>query len=235
MAKKKDFDDLPFLKAHKEREVYEKKILKYAERVKRKLDKDKLGSLYKSIFLAKIAKENTEMDHLTMKWMLDHYMGEYIKEAIPVMNKIHARLIENGYGNRNKYDYFNDCEAFYMAKDRPVFVLGKHYGPKYLVMFNEPERIGGNIFVRHIWNRTRKDCIGTVDHATLSYYKKIDFKPRFIDSPRLYGDCRDYGHVLTYEGWLGNPKCDNVHWDIHNHTAFIFELYSLSKQLFEVD
>jgi len=212
---------------------YERKILKYAERVKRKLEEDSLSSVYKAIFLSKIAKEDLEMNHLTMHWMLDHYMGEYIKDAIPVIKKIHAKLVECGYNGRNKYDYFNDCEAFYELTDRPVLVIGKHYGVRYLIMHDEAGDMGNTLFVRHIWKRTRKDCIGTIDRATLSYYKNIDFKPRFIDEPRLYGDCRDYGHVLTYGDWCHNPKCDNVHWNLHDHTSFIFELYSLNKQLFE--
>jgi hypothetical protein len=202
-------------------------------------------------FLARICQDIDQRfglgSQLGLEWMLDHYMAlEFERQAYPWVKEIHQYLVDNGHHARNKLEYFNDCEAFYIDPERVVLVCGSYYhlDPRYLVI-DEPgvELVGGidqwhSFYVRQIWQRTKLNCINSVEQPTLTHYRRRGFKLRGYcekDRFRTYGDARDGGHVLSYERMLGRAKCDHVIWDVNAPMRFFFEVNTLHAQTVGAD
>ncbi len=174
---------------------------------------------------------------LCLEWMLDFYISIEFEKIYPWLREVWQFLIDNNHNIRNKLDYFNDSEAFYIDKDRLICAFGKSWSneTRYLVM-DHKEDYGTfqthNCYVRKIWKRSRKNCIGRIDRPTLSHYRKINFNLNFNDKAgfTIYGDCRDNGHVLSYKNYFGNKNCDHVMWDINEPLWFFFEVNTLWTQ-----
>jgi len=215
-----------------EHDAKRKKVLRYAKDVFNRLPDD---TDIVAEFLAIICHK-TNCSELILDWMLDYYMAlEFEQYYYPWMQKIHKYLIKHKHNERNKFDYFNDCEAFYLDKERFIFVCGTFREPRYLVI-NEDFTILDNkrncCWVRKIWRKTRLNCIKNVDQPTLKHYRDVKFDMCFSDGKfRIYGDARDHGHVLTYQNRFGSSKCDKVSWNIGEHTRFFFEINSLLTQI----
>ncbi|KKM86210.1 hypothetical protein LCGC14_1281270 [marine sediment metagenome] len=214
------------------------KAITYAKKIVRKLDRENTD--IHAEFLAHICNElDTDYgfgSQLCLEWMLDHYVAMEFERVYPEMLKIWRFLVDNKHNNRNKFEYFNDNEAFFIDRDRMIFVCGKRYEdtPRYLIMSSKKNSFIREFRVRQIWQRTKLDCIKNVEHPTLAHYRKIDFQPHFqeVGNFRAYGDCRDQGHVLTYQK-IGNHsgKCDHTIWDINAPLHFFFEIKILGEQL----
>ncbi len=177
---------------------------------------------------------------LCLEWALDHFMAHAFEEAYPLLLEIHKFLVENGHSARNKREYFNDSEAFFVRKDRPICVFGPYYrdAPRYL-WIDCLEKFGDwtchRSYVRHIWQRTKLNSIDGVKEPVLRHYQENDFDMKFRDTPfHIYADARDEGHVLTYEKILGRAKCDKVIWNVNAPLRFLFEVNTLHTQLLEV-
>ncbi len=199
---------------------------------------------HSAAFLGKVLYDQDEMfgvGHvLCLEWTLDHFMARAFEKAYPLLLEIHEFLVENGHGECSKREYFNDREAFFAHKDRPICVFGSRFRsePRYL-WIDRPENSPGwsrhRSYVRQVWQRTGLDCIGGVAKPVLRHYRENDFDMKFRrDAPfRIYGDARDEGHVLTYEKMHGRARCDKVIWDVSAPLWFLFEVNTLHAQLTE--
>lgn len=212
--------------------------LRYARRVKDTIAKTCDDTDIHAEFLASICNELDEPyglgEHLCLDWLLDHYIAiEFQRVAYPWMLEIWRYLVKHDHSERNKLEYFNDAEAFFVDRERMIFVCGKSWQreSRYLVIDDNEhfgDRLHHKCYVRRIWRRTRLNCIENVDQPTLRHYRDVGFDMGYHDGKfRIYGDCRDYGHVLTYENMFGKAKCDKVIWDLNTPLRFFFEVNTL--------
>lgn len=231
-------NELERLSAHlEERQTRRRACQSYAKRVTKNLARDDDTMLHAEFVAAVCNEFDTDYGlgiQLCLEWALDCYMGIEFKRAYPWLRQIWEHLVEGGHDIRNKLDYFNDCEAFFVDAERLILVFGKHYrnSPRYLVI-DEPKHIldWHRCYVRRIWRRTKLDCIGGVEHPTLRHYRDVGFSMGFSDGPlRIYGDARDRGHVLTFRDEFGPAQCDKVIWNINNPLGFFFEINTLWTQ-----
>ena len=217
-----------------------RKVLQSSNRALKKLLVDD-DTNHAAMYLANICVELDSKfgvgSTLCLDWMLEHYMAiEFERRVYPWFIEIYEALKGNNYIERNKFDYFSDCEAFYIPHEsKKIVVMGswwKYGGTKSLSIDNLDNGLFSKFYVRKIWKRTRRNCINTIDQATLSLYKELDFSMKFNEEHQFYGDCRDNGHVMTYEKRMDNDsKCDKVIWDLNVHTQWFFEVNSLWTQL----
>lgn len=148
-------------------------------------------------------------------------------------------LLRNGrHTQRNKYEYFNDCEAFYVEHPKiKVCVFGKtwHNKFRYLVMDMNNVPSFHQLYIRKIWRRLKKNY--SIEHPTLATYRVMEFEPSYKNGGHpFYGDARDPGHVLTYNRFmLSHAKCDKTLWDLNAPLWFFFEVNTLLTQLTEQD
>jgi hypothetical protein len=200
-------------------------------------------------FLANVCHPQDEKyglgSQLCLEWMLEQYMAREVEKAYPWIQQIHKYLVDNGHSNRNKLEYFNDCEAYFLKEDRIVMVFGKFYRDdfRYLVTdklcLNElPDHLNIDFFrhqlhVRKVWRRTGKSKYGSVFHPTVSHYSPCDFDLSEYSEHNdfhIYGDLRDIGHVLSYEKAYGKSKCDGAAGFIPETIRFLFEVNTLWTQ-----
>ncbi len=184
--------------------------------------------------LAAICHQYSQNSNLCIEWMMDHFMGLEFVRHYPLMKEIYKLLVKHNHHERNKFDYFNDAEAFYIPhKNKMIFVCGKIYKKesRFLIIDQDSSHLyepfgfkDHSCYVRKIWRKLRRDCIKQVDRPTLKWYREKNFELRFRDSG-------DRGHVLTFEDRVGEPKCDNVHWDYGDHKWFFFEMDTLHTQI----
>lgn len=216
-----------------------RQCLSYANRVIARLKIYGQDTDNHAMFLARVGNELDSVyglggGQLCLEWMLDYYMAMEFERAYPWLVAIWKYLVDNEYDQKNKYEYFNDAEAFYVEAERMICVLGKRYGQRYLVIDDrkpDDHVFSHKCYVRHIWPRTKFDCIGGVARPVLRHYSSLNFKMGFSDGPlRVYGDARDQGHVLTYEKILGKATCDKVIWDVNAPILFFFEVNTLWTQ-----
>ena len=192
-------------------------------------------------FLGKVLYDQDEMfgvgTVLCLEWTLDRFMAHAFEKAYPLLIEVHEHLVKNGHGERNKREYFNDSEAFFVREDGPVCVFGRTYrdAPRYLWIDRRDEVFDSTwhrSYVRRIWQQTKLDCLGGVAEPVLRHYREVDFEMKFSDGPlRIYGDARDQGHVLTYEKTHGRARCDKVIWDVNAPLHFLFDVNTLHSQL----
>lgn len=213
------------------------KCLTSAKRASARLKKDGTTD-HQAEYLAHICSDMDDRfglgGQLCLEWTLDYYMALQFDKAYVWLKEIKTHLVENGHTERNKLEYFNDSEAFSIDRGgKLTLVFGKHYPdePRYLVI-DDVSLIGHCCYVRKVWRRTKLNCIGMVEQPTLKHYRDLGFDMHYSDgaSFRIYGDCRDNGHVLTYERMHGRGKCDKVIWDVGAHTWFFFEVNILWSQ-----
>lgn len=111
-------------------EQLRKRILAYAMRVISKLRRDgEHNTSNHAEFLATICNECDVVyglgSQLCLEWMLDFYMAMEFKRAYSRLYQIWEFLVQNGYRERNKLEYFNDSEAFFVDDERLICVFGK--------------------------------------------------------------------------------------------------------------
>lgn len=209
--------------------------MKAAMRMADNLSEMKIHEL--SSFLGR-AMANYAKNHegnLVFEWTLEHTFGLLFEELyLPKCLEIHKALGLGGFTSRSKYEYQSDCEAFVVPHEKPVFAFGKvwHDSQKNLFV-HSPCALGlfDRSHIRKIWKRTKKKHGAWIEHPTLKTYQDLDFEMRFNEGPfRMYGDCRDEGHVLTWEKNMMS-KCDKPTWSLGDHLQVLFEINSLHNQL----
>lgn len=230
------------------------KILAYSERVHEELETMSPRELNLcSFFLGNICQKFDENyglgTQLCLEWMLDHYIAlELEKNAHPLLLKIMDFLQKNNHHERNKFYYFNDCEAFFVTpkktdktflQPKTICVFGKSWenDTRFLTM-DDPSDCIHNLYVRLIWRRS-KPGLYRKERLTLSFYKNRNFNMAYSNDHTIYGDARDPGHVLTYQKWTypkmeQQAKCDKVIWDINQPLRYFFEINTLHTQISEL-
>lgn len=212
------------------------KCLAAAKRASARLKKDG-NTEHQAEYLANICSDMDDRfglgTQLCLEWTLDNYMALQFEKAYPLLCQIKTHLVEQGHTERNKLEYFNDCEAFSIDRGgKLTLVFGKqwHDEPRYLVI-DETSDWNHRCYVRKVWRRTKLNFRSIVQ-PTLKHYRDANFDMHYKDgnSFRVYGDARDPGHVLSYERMFGRGKCDKVIWDIVAHTRFFFEVSTLWAQ-----
>lgn len=183
-----------------------------------------------AMFLANICVELDKTfgpgSQLTLEWMLDFYVSmEFERRARPMFIKCWNELRARKHTHKNPFDYSDlDMSAFYIPHPtKRIVVMGswhKYGRSKALVIDDADERGKDKVIVRRIWPRSKRNDY-YFEQPTLSFYRKLGFKTDGNDEPRTYGDCRDSGHVLTYDRWAFACKvasaghhCDHVIWNI---------------------
>ncbi len=161
---------------------------------------------------------------LALDWMLDNYVAmEFERRAYPWFIDIWQALKDGKHTVKNQFDYSDGYEAFYIPhKTMKIVVMGswwKYSGSKVLVMDN-PGHDGyfRKFSVRKIWKRLSQTK-WSVERPTLAHWRKKDFKLK-------YGDCRDPGHIMTYEKMspAHAGKCDHVIWDLNEPIRWFFDV-----------
>ena len=196
-----------------------------------------------ALFLANICVHFDEhygvgRGNLCLEWLLDHYVAfEFEKNVLPLVVEIRQALESGKHTFRNKFEYFDGAEAYYVPNDETkVLVFGQshHDRPTYLVIGGSDQDLFHKFYVRQIWPQTKRDSIGGIAEPTLAFYRKHDFKLGY-NRGAFYGDCRDEGHIMTYErvSFLGKEhgKCDNVSWDMNAPLHWFFEVNSLHTEV----
>ena len=229
------------------RKVERANTLKFSNDVLADLGETTTDFNLKTMFLGNMAAKLDEKfgvgSTLGLDWMVDHYLAfEFERNVYPWVGEIYNMLKAKKHHYQNKREYFNDSEAYYIPhKEKQICVFGSWYSdrPTYLVIDDKSE-YHHKFYVRQIWPRLKANS-WSVEQPTLAYYRKYDFKLGFADDSISYGDCRDVGHIFTYEhmGLLndddGHGKCDHAMWTLQESIRWFFEVNTLHTQLKEDD
>ena len=173
---------------------------------------------------------------LCLEWFLDYYVAWTLENNVfDKLVQIREMLHDGKYTQRNKYEYFNDCEAFYIKHSTlSLCVFGKswHSEPRYLVIdVDSPSQ--HRLYVRRVWRKLKKGY--AIEQPTLTTYRTIKYEPSFSRAGYpFFGDARDPGHVLTYTKFMTmKGQCDKTLWDLNAPLWFFFEVNSLWTQITE--
>lgn len=226
-----------------ERECQQRAGQQYASSIAKRLKQYYPDTNIQAEILARVTNQLDQEyglgSQLCVEWLLDHYVAiEFEKQAYPWLLDIWKYLVEHDHTSRNKLEYFNDCEAFFLDTKRCICVFGSAYSPnaRYLVI-DAPGGIFHRCWVRKVWRRTRRSCGRYLERPTVTFYKQHQFDMRYRKGEGIYGDCRDPGHVLTYERLLPNTsrntngKCDHTMWNIQEPLRWFFEVNTLWTQI----
>jgi len=169
---------------------------------------------------------------LTLDWMLDSYFEmEFDRRVRRLLPEIHAALKAGNYTEKNPDSHFRGLAFYVPHDDKTIFVHGGgDESWRYLVIFDKL----GYVYVRKIWNRLGRNCIGNVDRPTLAFYRKQNFAP-WDASPRasgFYGDCRDEGHVFTTQFLQGVA---HVIWNIGIPMSWFMEVNSTWTEMVNIE
>ncbi len=196
-------------------------------------------------FLAQVCDSQDEKyglgSQLCLEWMLEQYMALEFERAYPWIQQIHKFLVDGEHSIRNKFEYFNDSEAYFIDHPQMVMVWGKTYQdePRFLLMDRispkgtDPYYARQRFWVRQIWRQTRKKH-GFIQQPTLKHYREKGFDlgykegdNRKLDLLTTYGDFRDVGHVLSYERMTGRKSCEGAISFLPRSVEFFFEVNTL--------
>ena len=207
-------ETLEKLKAQfKKRDAVLDKIMARSDRELKRLSGDELLT-EPSEYLANICVELDATYNvgttLALDWMLNSYFEmEFERRVQPWLSEVYEALKAGGYTEKNPVDQFRGLAYYVPHDEKKIFV----HEDSFLVIF-DTSKIFEGVYVRSIWPRIRRDCIGHVDHPTLAYYRKRNFAPWEVKGlPGFYGDCRDRGHVFTFTKFP-RTGVDHVIWDI---------------------
>jgi len=220
------------LSAIEEMNTKRQSTMRYAKKARVHLEKITDWTDDQAKFLADICVEfDTDYDvgtHLCLDWMLDNYIAmEFERRVDPLIRDIVKALIP--YNERNKFEYHHDRHAFLVREGIFVFGFDWRDQSRYLCI-DEQNSIFRKYYVRNIWRRKKAHAWG-IDRPTLSTYRDHDFKFGG-DNGLSYGDCRDPGHVLTYERLLSKTgKCDYTTGYLKESLRWFFEINHLHNQL----
>lgn len=225
----------------KNRDVRLEKIMKASDRALKKLSSKELldePAAYLANICVELDAEYGIGTTLCLDWMLEQYIAmEFERRVHPWFIELWQALVDGKHTQQNQFEYFSDCEAFHIPHEsKRIVVMGSwwKYGGTKVIAIDDTDNensLFSNFYVRTIWKKSRRDCIGTVDHPTLSCYRKRKFEMKYINEPRWYGDCRDPGHIMTYENMFGKGKCEKTIWDLKAPLRWFFDVNSLWTQL----
>jgi len=187
---------------------------------------------------------------LTLEWMIDHYLaGEYHNNISPLLNELYDMLVDGNHTCVNKWEHCRGYVYYIPLKNkdewssRKVLIMTNenNYGWDWLVIIDS-NIISENVYVRKIWKKTRFNSINNIDQPTLSFYRKINFDLCYDND--VYGDCRDNGHIMTYESsvkWDYETKnktkevgkCDHSISFLRENLRWFFEVGSLHCEMEE--
>lgn len=180
-------------------------------------------------------------DKIVLDWLLDVYVALEFERAYPLLLKTWKYLIAHKHHEQNGFEYFDCEEAFFLNKDQMVMVMGggRQDDTRILIVDERSPNqtllpLFNRCYVRRIWKRRKRNCIGSIEKPTLADYRALNFKMEYHAGPpfRLYGDCRDKGHVLTYSKVLSPfGSCDKVRWNIQEPMWWLFHVNHLWKQI----
>ncbi len=236
---KKQEKEFEKIKASVDRSDKERKdALKYSDRVFKKIEN--IFTDNQALALANICVQcdrSPDIHHLTLDWLLDHYIALTLEnKGFEMFEESYFNLVGGKHTYQNPFEYWNS-EAYYIPHEKfKIIVHGdieNRDRQRYLVV-DDMEDSFEKFTVRNVWDRTKLDCIGGVEEPTISFYRNFNFEMKFHDTPRMYGDCRDKGHVLTYKRMLrGHGKCDHTIWDVNKPLGWFFYLNCLWTELGE--
>lgn len=175
---------------------------------------------------------------LTLDWFLEQYIAmEFERRVYKLFVEAWKILKERNHTYKNQYEYFSDAEAFYIPHEtKRIIVMGSWWsygGSKVLVIDDTETRLFKKFYVRRIWKKT-KLCYDSIEQPTLAYYRKRNFDMGYGKNQCFYGDCRDPGHIMTYDNsFIGHSKCDKVIWDLIGPIRWFFNVNTLWTQLME--
>ena len=225
------------------RRIERKSVVAFSDDVLVDLRKMTTDFNIKAEFLGKMTANLDEKfgvgSTLGLDWLVDHYLAyEFERNVYPWVLEIHRLLKANKHHYQNKWEYFNDAEAYYIPhKEKDICVFGQSYydRPTYLVI-DEKSNFHHKFYVRQIWPRKKANAY-FVEQPTLAYYREYDFKLGYGDDSISYGDCRDNGHIFTYEQMKylreEHGKCDHSIWTLQETIRWFFEVNTLHTQLTE--
>lgn len=140
------------------------------------------------------------------------------KKIAPVIDATINYLIANNHTKNNPLKLHNGFAYYIKTKPQKeshkknVIVFGSDYNDEpNFILIQDVNIIRKRIFIREIWARGKtKD--GYTSKPSVKYYRDADFNMSYSNSdpvrPNIYGDCRDIGHVLSYE--VGIDLEDNI-------------------------
>jgi len=177
-------------------------------------------------YLANICVElDTKYDvgiTLALNWMLDAYFEmEFERRVRKWLTEIYDALKASGATEKNSVELFKGLAFYVPHNEKMIFVHDWDGSSGYLVVV---EKHPGNVYVRRIWNKLRRQY-GFLNKLTLAHYRKKDFSQH-------YSDCRDKGHVFTTKMFGG---VDHVIWDIGTPMSWFMAINSVWTELVNVE
>lgn len=158
--------------------------------------------------------------------VLNMFISCYAEDKIfPTFLELHDLLEKGGYNESNTIDWGDaDGDICFIPHDKFKIVLYHNFVscaefPGWIAIY-DPSGYSKKFYVRAVDSRDPdyEDYKHYyTDPYTIDQYRSVDFKIKF-DEPnpvRLYGDCRDRGHILTLDtvGVLPHhPNADKASW-----------------------
>jgi hypothetical protein len=138
-------------------------------------------------------QEDYSASLLPFEWCVEHYAGLKLWQWLPILEAIYSSLVDQKLKKANRRVYNDlDNNAYYIPhKEKRIMVWGSQSSKRLIVL--QPSFIHGMcVHVRRIWPR-RSMRYGFSNLWSLRSYTENNYNGK-------YGDCRDKGYILSYEG-----------------------------------
>jgi hypothetical protein len=195
--------------------------------------KNKCEDIADLLYCQYVAEENRDGEEskgcgdLMLEWIKDRFWGQIVEDHIPTFRAVYNILLKNGNTSQKNCYVYGDLdvgiwiEKTKNPKDKKVIASTRYCsmaddnthlyimtGLKFVDM-DPPDFNFLKFYCRTVWPRQKKEKFHFGDDRdikipSLRTYQERDFK-------FSYQDCRDKGHVFTYNAFMG-PSLDKAHW-----------------------
>lgn len=205
-------------------------------------------------------RDGRDCGSLLLDWIKERFWGKVVQDHIPIFEEIYGILSENGnIGSRNSYTHGDIDNSVWIEKtqnpDNKRVIASKCHcscaddNTHLYILDNLTHRDILTFRCRTVWPRqsnrggyrvakSEKNPDGWVswgDDRDISIPSIATYRKRDFDFS--YRDCRDKGHVFTYDE-LNGPTLDHAHWhenrilpalDILRHTLNMLRDYDTNE------
>lgn len=202
---------------------------------------ERARKLGRSLYFAhkKEEKDGRDCGNLFLDWVKECFWGMVVKDTLPLFDSVWDMLHEKGYKKQNPFVYGDADVSLWVEypkdKNKKVIVSVCHCS---MADNNTLIFIQDNINILHhlryhivtAWSREVKSRYSNhwgddrdISKPSLNTYRKRDFKFG-------YGDGRDKGHILIYDGML--ERVENASW---TERDIPYALSELKRHLFMLE
>ena len=159
---------------------------------------------------------------LLIQWMMEHFAGFVIEQFLPDINDVLSMLKYLQYTKTDPL-VFNDIDNQAWFETPTVFIMESQSRRKLVVID------GFKVHVRKVWYKHDESRNAHTWHKpkTLAWYRKNNWKIE-------YGDCRDYGYILSYDATFSKKTVDRADSYWHELEMFVFDIHLTLDALHDV-